>query len=32
MAAAAEESGQRLLGPPLAEQDLMPAAYLNPEA
>jgi mannose-6-phosphate isomerase-like protein (cupin superfamily) len=30
-AAAMEESGQRLLGPPLAEHDLMPAAYLNPK-
>jgi mannose-6-phosphate isomerase-like protein (cupin superfamily) len=31
MTAAVEDSGQRLLGPPLAEHDLMPAAYLHPK-
>ena len=29
MDAAAVESGQRILGPPLAEHSLMPAAYLD---
>ena len=31
MAEAAKASGQRILGPPLAEHDLIPTAHLNPE-